>query len=344
MIKIPYEELIARIKDQTGLAEGEVAMRIQAKLSQLSGLISKEGAAHIIANELGIKLMENSGKIKSMYPGMRNVSILGRVQAVYPAKSFQRQDGSAGSVGSFQMADETGSLRVVCWNDQTKVIETLSSGIIVRVQNVFVRENKGFPEAHLSEQSKVLLSPPGEHVAEVSVRVQSPSAQRKAIKEIQDSDAHVELLGTLVQVFNPTFYETCPQCAKRIKANAEGMYVCESHGQVLPDYAYVLNVYLDDGSDTIRCVFFREQAESLLQKKKEDMLQFRTQPEQFESVKTDLLGTIVKMVGRPKMNTYMNRLEFNVQSVVVNPDPQEELNRINATVFPSSQTHSGNTQ
>ena len=332
MMKIPYEELIGRIKEQTGLSEGEVATRVQTKLSQLAGLISKEGAAHIIANELGIKLVENSGKIKSVYPGMKGISVLGRVQAVYPAKTFQRQDGSAGSVGSFQVADETGSLRVVCWNDQTKIIETLALGAVVRVQNVFVRENRGFPEAHLNEQSKIILNPPGETVAEVSVRVQAVSVQRKAIKELQDADTNIELLGTLVQVFNPTFYETCPQCTKRIKANAEGNYLCETHGQLLPDYAYVLNVYLDDGTDTIRCVFFREQAEALLRKKKEDILPYRTQPEQFEPIKTELLGTIVKLVGRPKMNTYMNRLEFNVQSVQVNPDPQVELNRLNATV------------
>ena len=330
MLKIPYEEIIVKIKEQTGLSEVEIAEKIQTKLSQLAGLISKEGAAHIIANELGIKLIENTGKIKGIYPGLRSISILGRIQVVYPTKNFQRQDGSTGNVGSFQVADETGSLRMVCWNDQTKIIETLTLGTIVRVQNVSVRENKGFPEAHLSEQSKVILNPPGEFVAEVSLRAQPSSIQRKSIKDLQENDTNVELLGTIVQVFNPTFYETCPQCTKRIKADTAGNYTCETHGQLLPDYAYVLNVYLDDGTDTIRCVFFREQAQSLLNKKKEDLLQYRTQPEQFESLKTELLGTIVKLAGKTKMNTYMNRLEFNVNSVQTNPDPQEELNRLKA--------------
>ncbi|MBI4016931.1 MAG: DUF2240 family protein [Candidatus Aenigmarchaeota archaeon] len=326
MIKIPYEEIIAKIKEQTGISDTEIASKVQTKLSQLAGLISKEGAAHIIANELGIKLIEANGKIKNAYPGMKGMSIIGRVQQIYPPKTFQRQDGSTGSVGSFQLADDTGSTRIVCWNDQTKILETLTPGKVVRVTNGIVRENRGFVETHLNEQSKVIVDPPGETVADVPAKTLS----RKSIKELQDNEG-VELLGTIVQLFNPTFYEICPQCGKRIRASPTATFICDLHGTVTPDYGYVLNVYLDDGTDTIRCVFFKEQAEILIKKKKEELLAYKSQPELFEAVKTELLGTIVKLAGRTKTNTFMNRLELNVNSVILNPDPQEELNRINAT-------------
>ena len=326
MIKIPYEEILAKIKEQSGISDTEIASKVQTKLSQLAGLISKEGAAHIIANELGIKLAETNGKIKSIYPGMKGVSILGRVQQIFSPKTFQRQDGSTGSVGSFQVADETGSMRVVCWNDQTKLLDTLTLGQVVRVNGGAVRENKGFVETHLNEQSKVIATPPGETVQEVPVKIMS----RKTIKELQP-DEPAELLGTVVQVFNPTFYEICPQCGKRIRATPTGTFVCDVHGTLTPDYGYVLNVYLDDGTDTIRCVFFREQAELLTKKKKDEFVAFKSQPEAFEQIKTELLGTIVKLSGKTKTNTFMNRIEFNVNTVILNPDPQEELNRINTT-------------
>ena len=61
MIKIPYEEIVLKINESTKMPASEIEERVEKKLKQLSGLISKEGAAHIIANELGVKLFEASG-------------------------------------------------------------------------------------------------------------------------------------------------------------------------------------------------------------------------------------------------------------------------------------------
>ena len=58
MLKIPLNDIIAKILKETSLSEAEINTKIDQKLDQLSGLISKEGAAHIIANELGVKLFE----------------------------------------------------------------------------------------------------------------------------------------------------------------------------------------------------------------------------------------------------------------------------------------------
>lgn len=336
MIKIPQEEIIAKIKEQSNLSETDILLKIQNKLTQLSGLVSKEGAAHIIAQELGIKLVQNDGKIKNIYPGMRNINLLGRVQTIYPTKTFQRQDGSTGSVGRFKLADETGSTMIVCWNDQTTLIEKIAPGLIVKVTSASVRDNRGSTEAHLNEQSKIILNPPGENVADINLQ---PSTTRKSIKELNEQDTSIELLGTVVQVFNPTYYETCPQCNKRIRPNETGQYNCETHGPTTPDYGIVLNIYLDDGTDTLRCVFFKETAQTLFKKTKQELIALKEHPEQYEPLKTDILGTIIKLTGRPRMNTVMNRLEFTVNNVTTNPDPQDELNRISELAT----THPGNT-
>ena len=55
MFKLPLQDIINKIKEKTELSEAEINSKINQKLDQLSGLISKEGAAHIIANELGVK-------------------------------------------------------------------------------------------------------------------------------------------------------------------------------------------------------------------------------------------------------------------------------------------------
>ncbi len=321
MIKIPYPEMISKIIKQTGLTEEQVQQKIQAKLQQLAGLISKEGAAHIISNELGIKLIENTGKVKDLYPEMRNVEFLAKVQAVYEIREFIRSDQSIGKVGRFIAGDETGTIPIVCWNTQTDQLSHLTNGTIVRITSGIVRENRGQAEVHLNEQSKIIINPAGETIGEVKTQ----KAARKTLKELKQDEA-AEIMGTVVQVFNPTFFESCPTCNKRIKQEND-LWVCSEHSSVTPDVAYVMNVYLDDGTDTIKCVFFRAQAEKLLNRTKEDFMKFKQTPELFEDIKTALLGEQFKMSGRVKKNTFFDKLEFLANDVSP-ADPREELERL----------------
>ena len=321
MIKIPYPEMISKITKQTGLTEEQVQQKIQTKLQQLAGLISKEGAAHIIANELGIKLIENTGKVKDLYPEMRNIEFLAKIQAVYEIREFIRADQTTGKVGRFIAGDETGTIPVVCWNTQTDNLSLLTQGTIVRISGGLVRENRGQPEVHLNEQSKIIVNPQGETVGEIK----TTKAARKTLKELKE-DEQAEIMGTVVQVFNPTFFEVCPTCNKRMKQE-NNVWVCPEHTAAPADTAYVLNIYLDDGTDTIKCVFFRNQAEKLLNKTKQDFVAYKQTPDTFEEIKTALLGEQFKITGRVKKNTFFDRLEF-IANDVTPADPKEELERM----------------
>lgn len=321
MIKIPLEEMISKIAKKSGLSEDEVSEKIKLKCDSLSGLISKEGAANIIANELGVKLFESSGKIKDIYPGMRNAEFLGKVISIYEKKDFNRQDGSSGSVASFLVGDETGTVRVVCWNSQTSLIDNISVDDIIRVNNAFVRENRGFKEVHLNDRSKVVINPDGETVDTVKA---VSSVERKSIKDLKE-DERVEILATVVQVFDPRFFEVCPECGSRLKEEGES-FSCAKHGSVSADFNFVINAILDDGSDTIRSVFFRDQAEKFLSKSAEEIKAFRSVPEAFDPIKVELLGEQFKISGRVKKNVFFDRLEFVAQNVS-KADPGEELNK-----------------
>ncbi len=322
MIRMPFPEMIARMTAKTGMSENELNAKIEAKRESLSGLISREGAAHIVANELGVKLLEASGKIKDLFPGMRNAEVLGRVTQIYEIREFQRADGTAGKVGSFLVGDDTGVMRIVCWGSQADILKQLQPNMAVKVMGGLVRENqRGYREVHLNDSSKVILNP-DEDVPEVVAR----TAQRKQLKELTESDEQVEIMGTVVQVFDPKFFEVCPECGTRLK-ELEGQWMCSKHNVVAPDYSYLVNVFLDDGSDNMRMVLFRNQAEKLLNKTKEQLLAYRTSPETFEPMKTELLGEQFKFVGRAKRNTFFDRLEF-IANQVTPAKPEEELARL----------------
>ncbi|MFH1409067.1 MAG: hypothetical protein ABIH34_04120, partial [Nanoarchaeota archaeon] len=186
----------------------------------------------------------------------------------------------------------------------------------------YVKDNQGRKEVHINDRSKLIVNPQGETVSR-------PTVKRKSIKELSDNEGDAEIMGTIVQVFDPTFFEVCPTCGKRTKPE-NGKYSCGQHGEVTPDYNYVTNLLLDDGSDNLRVVFFGRQTEQLFKKQKSDLLGMREQPANLEQLKNDLLGSIIKVEGRVMKNQMFERLEMRANSVDMNINPDEEIKRLEA--------------
>ena len=326
MINMPLEQIKERISEKTGLSDAELGDRIKAKLKQLSGLISEQGAAHIIANELGVKLFEIGEKlqIKNVLAGMRNVDVTGKVLQTYELREFQTEKHS-GKVSNMLIGDETGVIRVVMWHNQADNINNVKEGDVVKIRGGYIRDNQGRKEIHLSELSKFIINPPGVEVE--AQPYERPAAIRKSIADIKEDDANVEILATVVQVFDINFFEVCPQCNKRIRLKDEG-FLCPTHGKVEPDYNYVMNLYLDDGSDNIRTVFWRMQVEQLLDMDKSQVMNFKDDPAKFEPIKTELLGNIIKVSGRANKNQNFDRIELVVSKVDKSPDPDEEIKKL----------------
>jgi hypothetical protein len=331
MMKLSYEQIVEKIKEKKGISEEEIDKRVQEKLEQLAGLISKDGAAHIIANELGINVFEETlgpTKLNKLIPGMRSVETVGKVRAKYDIREFSTARG-AGKVGSLLIADETGLCRVTFWNDQTDKLADVKEEDIIRIKNGYVKENNGRSEVHLNDNSTIELNPEGVTVEAVERGAAAPmDFKRKKISELEENDQSVELLGTIVQVFEPRFFEVCPQCGKRARQR-EDQFVCQTHDVVTPDHSYVMNAVIDDGSETIRGVFFRDQAEQLMGKTKEEVKQYREFKEKFDEVKIELLGQMIKLQGKVSRNQMFDRLEIVARNVVMNPKPEEELDRLN---------------
>lgn len=330
MFKLPFPEIVQKIRSSSNLTEDEINQKIDAKMQQLSGLISKEGAAHIIANELGIKLFEQTSgvlKVKNILAGMRNVETVGKIVKKYDYREFQRED-RVGKVASFLLGDESGLIRAVLWNEQTDKFTEFKEGDVIKVESAYVKENNlGRKELHLNDKSKLVINPAGVEVKSVA----GSETKRKMVKDLQSTDVNVEIMGTIVQAFEPRFYEVCPDCGKRMRSQEEGLQ-CPIHGLREPDYGYVMNIMIDDGTGTIRTVFFRDQLNDLLKRSKEDVMHFKDNPVDFEAVKHDLLGHIVKITGRASMNTMFDRIEFVGQSVQIDPNPEEEIKQLDNVI------------
>jgi replication factor A1 len=324
MLNIPYDVVVKKIIEEKGLSQAEIEDKIEKKMAQLAGLVSKDGAAHIIANELGVKVMEQKGsvKIKEIFAGMRGLETQGKVTRKLELYEFQRGE-TTGKVASFFIGDETGQIRITLWHDQTKEFDNIKEGDIIIVRDASAKKNNNFVEVHLDSRSQLIINPSNVKIDEVK----QFTRERKTIKELTEEDSNVELLGTIVQVFDIRFFEVCSICNKKLQQTEDGL-ACQEHGKEKLDHNYVLNVFLDDGSSTIRVVFFKNQLQNLLKKTHEEILGYRVNTEVFEQVKNELLGEMIKVIGRAKKNQMFDRLEFTSNLVFTDIDPEEEIKKM----------------
>jgi replication factor A1 len=323
-MQLPLNEIIDRIKESTTLTQEDIEEKIRKKTDQLSGLISKEGAAQIIANELGVKLykLEGAVKIDKIVGGMKTIETVGKITRKFDINTFNTADGKQGKVGSLVIADDTGSIRVTFWHDMTDKLSLVKEGDIVKVADAYVKLNNNKAEIHMNERSRFHINPEGETIG----AVKEYTSRRKQIKDLMENDENVEVLATIVQAYEPRFFEICPDCNRRVKL-VDGKYICNNHNSVIPNFSYVMNVHLDDGSGNVRAVCFKNQAKALLGKEDSQMLIYKDNPAMFEDIKQELLGTFVRMIGRVTKNSMFDRLEFVSQLVFPNPSAKEELNK-----------------
>ena len=325
MINVPLKDIVSKIVQKSGMTEDEVKTKISQKVDQLYGLVSEEGAAHIIANELGIKIFEVSGelKIKDILMGMKSVDLVGKVVRKYELREFNTEKRK-GKVANLVIADETSSIRVVFWNDKTADFDQIKEDDVIRIKGAYVRDNTGRKELHLGDNSKVIINP-----ANVVVNAREKKEyDKKHISELQEGMS-AEVLGTIVQVFDIKYFEVCPRCNKRMRLKND-VLECDEHGALPPAFNYILNIYLDDGTGNIRVNLWKLQTQRLLKMQDGDVLKFKDDLASFEIQKNNLLGEQIKVLGNTKM-TIMGRMEFTADLVFTDLNPDQEVEMLDHT-------------
>jgi len=329
MFNIPYEEIVNKIKEEKKLSDDEINRRVKEKLELLSDMISREGAAHIVANELGVNLFKDIEqrkiKIDKLNTGMRYVNVLGKVIKIYGVREYKKENRE-GKVANLLIGDETGVIRTVLWDvNHIKEIENnnLKENDILKIKNGYIRENNGFKELHIGSQGNIFINPENESISEIK---EQSDFIKKEIKDLKVGENNIGVLGVIVQVFEPRFYEACELCGKKVQLDGNN-HVCGEHGIVKGKPVPILNLVLDDSTSNIRVVAFRDQVEQILRLSGDSILDFRDHPEKFETTKMDLLGEQIMIVGRVTKNDMFDRLDFTAQKVL-NVDPGELLNTV----------------
>lgn len=238
-----FEEILDKIVSEGNITREDALKRINSKKKKMGGLLTDEGAAHLVAKELGLDIFEDisykkpSLEIKDVSLEMRNVTITGRVIRVFPLREFTSRDGRKGKMASIILGDKSGEIRVVLWGDHAEIINRgkMKEGQIIRIFYGYVKEAlRGGPELHVGYRGRIELEP-----KDVKAKDYPKAITRlMKISEIEPNMMSVDTVG-VVQRLSPTSEFT----------RQDG-----SQGRVC-------NITLVDETGGIRTVFWDDQAE-----------------------------------------------------------------------------------
>ena len=324
MLKIPMSEIISNIKEKTGLDEKVIEAKIDSKVEELSGLVSKEGAAHIVANDFGIQLFKATEtglqEIKNIVSGLKMTSFVARILSIYPVKEFKTKKGTSGKVCSFLVGDATGKMRTVFWDTKhIQLIEEgkMKQGDVVKITNCYVKEGMNGIEVHARSTSKIDINPDipeAKNLPKVD-NIQQQS-QRTKISSIKDEGVY-EIRGAIVNIVEKSpFYDICPKCKRRVHGTT-----CNEHGEIEPKKAMFLSTIVDDGSDNIRTVFFGVQAEEILGMNAEEAFKLAEEHNNFsypiQEKRSSILGKEIIIEGKVSNNDYSGEMEMIGRRIIL---------------------------
>lgn len=309
-----YDKFLERVIKTSGLDKEEIERRVEAKQSKLSGLISKEGALQVISAELGISFENEKSKIEELLPGMRKVNIVGKVIRLFPVRTFTTKKGDEGKVANLFVADDTSNIKVVLWD--VNHIELIEKGLITEGKSIeIIGGNMRDNEIHLGSFSELK---PSEEVFE-NVMTQK-IAKEKTVSQFNLSD-NVKTRAFIVQAYEPKFFNVCSECKKKVTQSGED-FNCAEHGKVLPEKRALINIVIDDGTESIRSVLFHDKLSEL------GITEINNQ-ELLLQQKQNLLGKEMVFSGNIRRNAYFNSPEFIIDNVEeINVDElMENLNK-----------------
>ncbi|MDD5111908.1 MAG: OB-fold nucleic acid binding domain-containing protein [Candidatus Altiarchaeota archaeon] len=252
--------------------------------------------------------------IADIKPDLRGFNASGRIVKIYPPRDYAN-----GKMSSLVLADKTGSMRVVLWNEKSAVAGELKEGDAIKITNAYSKANlSNEPEIHVGKYGDVIVTP-NLNVPSMDELGKFAGTDKK-IADLENNERNVRITGRIVDMNaeRPVLYATCPSCSKKAQ-NLGGDFLCDSCGSIDPNYNMVLSFTIEDDSGNIRSVVFKENAEKLAGFDAEEAMNMMGESQDelapARRIRELLLNKQFSLTGRVRYNEYGDQLEFMVDSI-----------------------------
>ncbi|PIU21752.1 MAG: hypothetical protein COT15_00690 [Candidatus Diapherotrites archaeon CG08_land_8_20_14_0_20_34_12] len=237
-----FDSILERILKETGKDKEEILDKIDRKQKKMAGLLSREGAAFMVAKDYGIDLDTTSTRVKinELKEGLQNIDVLVRVKQVYTPKKFEK-NGKKGMLCNMLVEDETGECRAAAWHNHVKEIEDVRKNQILLLKNCYISVFNEKPSLNIGFSSQI-----DKKVNETILLSESNNLIK--LNELKEGLQNVDIIARIITVFPINYFEK------------EGV----KRG--------VINFLIGDGTKTIRATAWNDMVEIVSELKSGDLI------------------------------------------------------------------------
>ncbi|MBS7636468.1 hypothetical protein KEJ37_03885 [Candidatus Bathyarchaeota archaeon] len=207
---VDVENLISQITSKLkGVSREEVLKRLEDERRKTGGLISSEVLLQMIAAELGVEVAANKIEeptllLGNLVPGLNDVTVAGRVVAIFPPKHQGGRKKEKARTASLIIADKSGAISVVLWNDKTVYAEQdkVRIGQILRFRHGYTKEGRlGNVELHMGEKGEIEIEPENAE-AELFPKITELATKIGALSAFK----RVNIIGKVKKIFRASAF------------------------------------------------------------------------------------------------------------------------------------------
>ncbi|MFX1411255.1 MAG: hypothetical protein ACFFA6_12975 [Promethearchaeota archaeon] len=281
--------------------------------------------------QLEIELVE---KIEQLQNRQNIVSFKGVIYSIDDLKIVTSKSGEELTLLNFIVSDDTDAIRVSVWRDKAEEFsKRLAVGQGIILKNVLLRSFAGRKQASFRKGSileRIDLKISNLKGLEPATDINKVSFERNYTKiDKIDSSNSYEIKGSINEDLtdrNILIYDACSKCLRKIDRCS-----CQESGS--PIKRMIIKVFVDDDSETIRTVFFNEQAEKLLGKDAEEVSKNLNNKDFLDDLSKKLRSKELAIKGKAELNDYnnINRYELKVngfQDINVNEELEDIMKEI----------------
>jgi replication factor A1 len=260
--------------------------------------------------ELGINF-ENKAhgevvKISTLQEGTYDISLKVEVQRVFRVSTFTKKNGVEGKVLAMVVADDTGSTRLVFWDEKADEVEGIVAGEVIGISGAYTRPNRDGSdiEVHVGRSSVIErnLKDKIETAETASPFVSSEPLGMKDIADLTVDMRDVDIQGKIATIYEVRTFTR--------KDGGEGK---------------VQNIVIADNSSKVRVTFWGDDIDKIADVQEGDVIRIL-----HGYVKEGFRGGVELQVG--------NRAE-----ITVNPKGTSKLKQLDLSKITDDASSSGDT-
>ncbi|MEE1151119.1 MAG: OB-fold nucleic acid binding domain-containing protein, partial [Methanobrevibacter sp.] len=283
--------------------------------------LSEEQASAMFIPELATleKAIYDYKKIEDLDEDEEDTVIVGRVIELNEIRNFDRDNGDTGSVRNIEIADDTGSIRVVLWDNDAKM--DLEMGQPLKLQNPRLSLDMDNRLQATVSGGTTVLEPSEKELEDLPSQDELMESifVAKSIESLTEDDTNVHITATIKEVFpDKILLKKCPNCRESVE-ESEDEYICDNCGHTFdePKYTLMIPTRVEDDTGEISVTFFGNLAEELIDMSQEEVVSLiEDEVLGIEDKIEDLVNMTIEIIANVSFNEYSEEYRLNPKKLL----------------------------